>query len=209
LRKTSLHPVGPATAEAFRKNIERLLGLYHPSVTSVMLNLLSSHDMARFLTLGRGDVSALRLATLFQMTYPGASSVYYGDEIGMTGGHDPANRGAFPWQRSETWDSGLLHEFQRLIALRRGRASLRRGTFQFLLAAGGVIAFARRLDAEVTIVIINTSTVERRVDLPTGGVCPDGAILSECWAHETVEVRQNLLCSLSIQPRSGRVFALG
>ena len=59
LKKTSLFPVGPATAEAFRRNIERLLGLYHPNVSSVMLNLLGSHDMARFLSLARGDMSAL------------------------------------------------------------------------------------------------------------------------------------------------------
>ena len=41
------------------------------------------------------------------MTYPGAPSIYYGDEIGMTGGHDPANRGAFPWHKPDTWDTGL------------------------------------------------------------------------------------------------------
>ena len=50
----------------------------------LMLNLLGSHDMARFLTLARGDTTALRLATLFQMTYPGAPSIYYGDEVGLT-----------------------------------------------------------------------------------------------------------------------------
>ena len=92
LSRTSLHPVGPTGAEAFRRAIERLIGLYHPNVTAVMLNLLDSHDMARFVTLANGDRSALRLATLFQMTYPGAPSIYYGDEIGMAGGHDPANR---------------------------------------------------------------------------------------------------------------------
>ena len=43
----------PPTAEAFRQAIERLIGLYHPTVTAVMLNLLGSHDMARFLTLAR------------------------------------------------------------------------------------------------------------------------------------------------------------
>ena len=73
LRKTSLFPAGPSDAETFRKSIERLIGLYPWSVTSVMLNLLDSHDMARFVTLARGDQSALRLATLFQMTYPGAT----------------------------------------------------------------------------------------------------------------------------------------
>ena len=78
-----------------------LLKLYHPNVTSVMLNLLDSHDMARFLTLARGDKSALRLATLFQMTYPGAPSIYYGDEIGLAGGHDPAQPQGLPLGRSD------------------------------------------------------------------------------------------------------------
>ena len=90
--------------------------LYHPNVTAVMLNLLDSHDMARFVTLARGDVSALRLATLFQMTYPGAPSIYYGDEIGLAGAHDPFNRAAFPWEATD-WDMDLLHDFQKMIAL--------------------------------------------------------------------------------------------
>ena len=53
----------PPGAGAFRRAIERLIGLYHPNVTAVMLNLLGSHDMARFVTLANGDRSALRLAT--------------------------------------------------------------------------------------------------------------------------------------------------
>ena len=100
LKRTSLYPPGAAGAENFQKAIAKLLGLYHPSVTAVMLNLIGSHDMARFVTLARGDVSALRLATLFQMTYPGAPSIYYGDEVGLAGGHDPFNREAFPWDSS-------------------------------------------------------------------------------------------------------------
>ena len=146
LRKTSLFPVGPTTAEAFRKNIERLLGLYHPNVSAVMLNLLGSHDMARFVSLAQGDVSALRLATLFQMTYPGAPSIYYGDEIGMTGGHDPANRGAFPWHQTDTWDTELLHEFQRLIALRRPTPVIAaRDVPVSVVRPTDVVAFARQL----------------------------------------------------------------
>ena len=95
LKKTSLFPVGPPTAEAFRHSIERLLGLYHPNVSSVMLNLLGSHDMARFLSLARGDQSALKLATIFQMIYPGAPSIYYGDEIGMAGATTRPTAGPF------------------------------------------------------------------------------------------------------------------
>ena len=55
LQKTSLYPAGPHDGRGVSPRIERLLGLYHPEVTAVMLNLLGSHDMARFLTLARGD----------------------------------------------------------------------------------------------------------------------------------------------------------
>ncbi len=174
LRKTSLFPAGATTAEAFRRNIESLLGLYHPNVTGVMLNLLSSHDMARFVTLAKGDFSALRLATLFQMTYPGAPSIYYGDEIGLAGGHDPANRGAFPWHQTDSWNTELLHEYQRLIALRHARPSLRRGAFQFLWASGNVVSYARQLATETTIVVLNASHQTSPAGPASGQPAPRG-----------------------------------
>jgi cyclomaltodextrinase len=206
LKKTSLYPPGPASAEAFRRSIERLLGLYHPNVSSVMLNLLGSHDMARFLTLARGDTSALKLATLFQMIYPGAPSIYYGDEIGMTGGHDPANRGAFPWHNHELWDRDLLHYFQRLIALRRERPALRRGTFQFLWAADGVSAVARQLDGETVIALFNTSQETRRLDLPVANLVADDTVLTECWGREVAPVETGTLRRLELAPSSSRVY---
>jgi neopullulanase len=207
LSKTSLHPVGPTGAQAFRRAIERLIGLYHPNVTSVILNLLDSHDTARFATLAGGDQSALRLATLFQMTYPGAPSVYYGDEIGMAGGHDPANRGAFPWHQPETWDTDLLHQFQRLIALRRSRPALRRGTFRFLHAHDEAIAFVRQLGDETIIVAINAARMPRRLDLELGDVLPEGAMLEQTWTHRMVQVEQGMLRGVELGPRSGLVLA--
>ncbi len=206
LRKTSLFPTGPTTAEAFRRNIERLLGLYHPNITAVMLNLLGSHDMARFVSLAKGDVSALELATLFQMTYPGAPSIYYGDEIGLAGGHDPANRGAFPWHQTDLWNTELLHEFQRLIALRQKRPSLRRGSMQFLWASGGVVAYARQHGEETTIVVLNAGRQTRRLDLPVENLLGEGTVLSECWSHDTVGVERAKLNDLVLRPRTGRVF---
>jgi neopullulanase len=206
LRRTSLFPVGATTAEAFRRNIERLLGLYPPEVSCAMLNLLGSHDMARFLTLARGDKSALRLATTFQMTYPGAPSIYYGDEIGMAGGHDPANRGAFPSHQTDVWDMDLLHEFQRLIALRRRRPALRRGEFRFLRAEDQLVAYARYLSDETIVVVMNTSRQNRRLDLPLEGLVPDETTWAECWAHDPLRFEQGILRDLTLAPRSSRIF---
>ncbi len=207
LAKTSFRTLDATGAAAFQKAIERVLGLYHPNVNAVQLNLLDSHDMPRFVTLARGDVSALRLATLFQMTYPGAPSVYYGDEIGMAGGHDPLNRGAFPWDKPATWDTALLHDFQRLIALRKQRPALRRGTFAFLLAEGEVIAHARQHGDETVIIAINATRESRRVDLPVVALMPDGTGLDEAWTHEAVRVEGGVIRGVALAPRSGRVFA--
>ena len=206
LRKTSLFPVGQPSAEVFRRNVERLLGLYHSNVNAVMLNLLGSHDMARFVSLAKGDYSALRLATLFQMTYPGAPSIYYGDEIGMAGGHDPANRGAFPWHQTDTWNNDLLHEFQRLIALRRARPSLRRGSFRFLWAKGQTVAYIRQLGLEATIVALNAGLQRERLDLPVGNLLADGTVVTECWSHDSMRVERGKLTDLVISPRTGRVL---
>jgi neopullulanase len=174
---------------------------------AVQLNLLDSHDMPRFLSLARGDLSALRLATLFQMTYTGAPSIYYGDEIGMRGGHDPANRGAFPWYSSETWDKSLLHDFQRLIALRKSRPALRRGSFKVLHAHDDVFVYARQLGNETVVVALNVSASSKRVDVPLEGLLSDGAGLDEVWAHESVKAEAGALRGLRLGPRSGRVFA--
>ena len=162
-------PLKPLTAEAFAAEIDRMLGLYDWAITSVQLNLLGSHDTARFLTMVGGDKSALQLATLYQMTMPGAPSVYYGDEIGLAGGHEPASRGAMPWDES-AWDQELRRYFQRAIALRRENPALRRGTYRAVLAKGASLAFVREHDDQRLLVAFNTARDEQRMAIPLDGV---------------------------------------
>lgn len=207
IRPTSLYPPGPSGAEAFQQSINALTALYHNNINDVQMNLLDSHDTARFVTMARGDQSALRLATLFQMTYPGAPSVYYGDEIGLTGGHDPLNRAAFPW-RNEQWDRDLLHDFQRMIALRKRYTSLRRGSYRSLYARNNVHAHVRHLNGESVVVALNASKSTRRIDLPAPEHLAEGAVLEEVWApHDRIQVQGGMLRDLRLDPRSGRVFA--
>ena len=169
-----------------------------------MMNLLGSHDVARFIHFARGDTSALRLATLFQMTFPGAPSIYYGDEIGLAGGHDPDNRRAFPWDDKHAWDHDLLHEMQRLIQLRNQYPALRRGSFDFLHAAGDVAAYVRKLDGEAVVVVINAGKQTHQVDVPTLGHLPDGTMLVEAWTHKPIRVEEGRIAGLDLAPRSGR-----
>ncbi len=50
-----------------------------------MANFLSSHDIPRFGEHAGGDIQKTELAALFQMTYVGLPTIYYGDEYGMRG----------------------------------------------------------------------------------------------------------------------------
>jgi neopullulanase len=207
MSRTSFRTVDKTGAPAFQEALKRLIGHYHPNVTAVLMNLLSSHDMPRFVSLARGDQSALRLATLFQMTYPGAPSIYYGDEIGMAGGHDPANRAAFPWHKTDTWDRDLLRDFQRLIALRNAHPVLRRGSFVPILAENDVFAYLRQDEHETFLIAINSARTTRRVDLDLTGWLGDEARLHEVWSKQSLEVASGKLRNVELAPRSGRVFA--
>ncbi len=205
LDRTILSASRPIDAAAFEAELRRILGLYQPAINFAMLNLLDSHDMARFLTLARNDLSALRLATMFQMTYIGAPSIYYGDEIGLPGGHDPLNRAAFPWE-SEHWNTDLLHEIQRLIALRHESPALRRGNFTTLLADGGILAYLRRHEAEAVLVAINTEDRPRRVSISTRHQLPDTIHLEEIWSHAHIQAEQGTFPNIELPPRAGRIF---
>ena len=123
--------------------IDYLLGLYEPEINLVQFNLLDSHDTPRFITTAGGDLSALKLGWLFLFTYVGAPCLYYGDEIGLSGGPDPVCRVSFGWDNGG-WDLGVIGYAKSIIRLRHNHPALRRGTFRRLYAKDNIYAFARR-----------------------------------------------------------------
>ena len=156
--------VRPVQAHDFANEVDRILNLYPADITYAQLNLLDSHDMPRFLTCASGDKDSLKLAWLFMFTIPGAPCIYYGDEIGLDGGHDPECRKAFPWEKSR-WDKSLLEYVKALIKLRTDHASLRKGTYKRLFSEGPVLAYARSHKNEDTIIAFNVSEADRTIEL--------------------------------------------
>jgi glycosidase len=166
-RNTVLAYAGGGDAARLYANIEFMREAYPPQAFHALMNLLSTHDQPRSLhVLGWPDDAKhraaeadaatvarakqrFRLAVLFQMGFPGAPAIYYGDEVGMTGGEDPYNRGPFPWA-DEGGDPDLAMQawFQRLTAMRRDHAVLRRGSLGApLFIDAQVIVLGRHLDA--------------------------------------------------------------
>ncbi len=152
-------------APTFARRLEHILTMYDPAVVAVQLNLLDSHDTPRFLTMAGGDTASFRLATLIQMTVPGAPSIYYGDEIGLPGAQDPDCRRSFPWNRPDAWDRDLLAYVSAAAALRHANPVLRHGAFRVLGAEGMAMAYLRTDDATAMVVAVNAAPAAVRLDV--------------------------------------------
>ncbi len=198
-----LHEMG---ARQFVREIERLIKRYAWPITLAQLNLLDSHDTARFLTQANGDRSALELAILLLMTIPGAPCIYYGTEIGMTGGPDPDCRRAFPWDET-AWDRELLAFVKRAIALRHAHPVLRRGEFERYYAGDDVCTFGRRLPETAAVVAFNAGREARVINIDTGDLLPDG-LAEDVWNGGRVRISNGIVRHLTLAPRAAAVLVM-
>ncbi|MEG3220611.1 maltodextrin glucosidase [Vibrio gigantis] len=128
------------------------------------LNQLDSHDTARLLTLLNGDQAKQKLALTLLFTYVGTPCLYYGTEVGLEGGQDPDNRRCFPW--GEEGSSSWFPFHQALIKLRTERHSLQNGAYLELYCDTETLVFARSLNGENTLVVLNLSQDEKELSLP-------------------------------------------
>jgi cyclomaltodextrinase / maltogenic alpha-amylase / neopullulanase len=162
----------PRDGVAMGAKLVELLAAYDPATVAVQLNLLGSHDAPRLRTVLGGSAARVRIATLLQATLPGASCLYYGDEIGLLGGNDPACRGAFPWDDTR-WAGGLRESVRALLRLRSAEPALRDGPLTIVGAAEAALAYERGSGASRFVVVANPGDVSVRLplrfaDAPTG-----------------------------------------
>jgi neopullulanase len=207
LHGSSYGDVGNYDARHFADALEQVQTWYHPEITYAQMNLLDSHDTARFLSIARGDRTALELGWLAMFTYPGAPTLYYGDEIGMEGGKDPDCRRSMIWDRSK-WDQDLFQTAKNMIALRNKYRALRHpGGYARLLAQGMVYAFARQLEGETVIVILNAGDKMVTLDLNVGPVLPDATLLNREWEIDTRIVEDGKMRNIAIPARAGMLWS--
>jgi len=151
----------------------------YPSL-SVAMNQLSNHDHSRFLTrtnrkVGRLHTSGsheadtglnkaiMREAIAFQMTWIGAPTIYYGDEVGLTGWTDPDNRRPFPWGRE---DKEILEFYKEMIKIHKRHKAFSTGSLNYLYMSSGLICFGRWDENERIAVILNNNDNERVTIVP-------------------------------------------
>lgn len=150
----------------FIDGCKTMIMMYAQDITQVGQNLLSSHDTPRFLNQANEDLQRLRLASFFKLTMPGAPSIYYGDEIGLSGGHDPDNRRAFPWHDQDSWDLETRELIRTIIKLRKEYPALRVGDWEAVWAGEEALAYRRFTDDEQVLVVISRQVTIENINIP-------------------------------------------
>ncbi len=173
-----------------------------------LMNLVDSHDSTRALRLLSDDKNRLKLLVILQMTLPGAPSVYYGDEVGVTGGGDPDNRRTYPWSDAGgSPDTALYDHYKTLIGIRNDHSALRGGDIQTLLVddSAHVYSYIRWDASETVVVALNNGSGPQAAAIPVGSYLADGTVLTDLLNGGTVTVTGGNI-NLSINSQWGDIL---
>lgn len=153
-------------------------------VRDMQMNLLGTHDTERlittlagkpsdgvpnkilantFLTEGEREVGValVKMAYCALATLPGIPAIFYGDEVGLEGYHDPFNRRPFPW---EHMDKELLSHYRKIGKIRREWELYRDGDFKLIELAKERLIFSRAKDGVCNITVLNNSKSPLKVE---------------------------------------------
>ncbi len=214
----------------FASRISSIREDYPDAAYYSLMNLLDSHDTERILwTLTPGAANraekefnaanlatgkrSVQLASLIQFTLPGAPTVYYGDEVGMTGGDDPDDRRTFPWpQTGGVQDNSLKSHYSTLAALRASTPALVNGDLRMLTAddATGLVAYGRKSGDAAAVVVINRSTTTTTTAIQVTGFLPDGVLPKKGYTvgAATASAVASGSFTVTIAPRSATILTV-
>jgi glycosidase len=167
--------------------ILNLLENYPKPVIRVLMNLLSTHDTERFITMVAGEplngrdrqwqanthlsdeekergIKLMKIASGIQYTLPGFPCVYYGDEAGMEGYKDPFNRCGYPWGHE---NQELIKWHTDLGELRSSISALWDGDFQNVYSKGNVLSYLRHDRESGIYCAFNMGDVDIIMDIPS------------------------------------------
>ena len=192
----------------------------------VAMNELSNHDHSRFLTRTNHRVGRLasvgseaasenlnygifREAVLMQMTWPGAPTLYYGDEAGVCGWTDPDNRRTYPWGSE---NKNLIQFHMDMIHIHKKYEVLKTGSYLYLGGGQQWLSYGRFNRQEQMVIVINNASEVQTLNIPVWnlGISGDEELVSVMTTDEsghyklenTWKVERGCI-NISMKPYSG------
>lgn len=205
--------------------LEAMREQYPKEAFDAMMNLVDSHDTQRAIsafdgiekndTTGRAIASEpteqalekMKLIPLIQMTYPGAPTIYYGDEMGMPGADDPDTRRGTYWGKG---DKDLVEWYAKLVNIRDSYSVLRTGDIAPITITDSskddVMAYIRSNDTDKAVIAVNRKNSDvSSLQLDVKSV-PDGTVLTNTLnVNEKYTVNQGKITA-SVPKQSGIIL---
>lgn len=180
-------------------NVDSFMGAMHHHMANftmpslqIAMNELSNHDHSRFLTrtnkkVGRTNTlgpqaadeginkAVMREAVVMQMTWPGAPTIYYGDEAGVCGFTDPDNRRTYPWGRE---DHDMIRFHKEMIRIHKENPEMKTGSLKFLAGEYNFISYGRFNKKAQTVIVVNNNDyqVEKEITVWYLGIPKEGVM---------------------------------
>ncbi len=233
-RSAVLEYLKSENSSLFTQRIMSMVENYPAEALYASLNLISTHDVPRALTVlsdapdvhgldrnaqkavvvspekRRLGIERLKLATLLQFTLPGAPCVYYGDEIGMYGYADPFNRRCFDWDKV---NCELKDVTQICASLHSKYEALRTGLVNMIYHVNSTVCYLRYANAFHTdktkymiLVCMNASqTITEKLHLEMGRFNFENA--TDALTGEVVPYENHYL-NVTVPPLSAKIYVL-
>lgn len=203
--------------------LELIREQYPKEAFEALMNLVDSHDTVRAISTldgyqdGRRFVAndptaealaKMRLIPLIQMTYPGAPTIYYGDEAGTPGSADPDDRRGMIWGKG---NKSLVEWYAELANIRNTYPVLRTGDILPLTVdnanSADVMAYVRNDATDHALVVINRkSSGISGLQLPVPSI-PDGTALTNLLNPAESCTVSNGSVSVDVPGLSGVILA--
>ncbi|WEV57087.1 glycoside hydrolase family 13 protein [Ligilactobacillus acidipiscis] len=137
---------------------------YPPAIFDHNFNNIGTHDTKRVLSILAEDLQKLKLAFFLLLTLPGVPCIYYGDEVGMTGGADPDNRRFYPWSKEnlviKSWVKQLLDQ-------RHADPLLKNDAAITMKAQENCLVYQRSKGEESELFVLNPTSTEQKITVQT------------------------------------------
>lgn len=146
----------------FKDLVTNYLAKTPKNVMENMFNLVGCHDTVRIRRRLNDDIRRMKLSYLFMFLSSGAPNIYYGDEIGMTGDHDPDNRRCMLWnEKDQDLDFKSFTTF--LISLREHHPSFK--TYDYHFIDSNILVFEKNSENDSILILMNNGD-QTKIDLP-------------------------------------------
>ena len=230
--------LGRKAAQAVHRELFSLYENYPKENFYANMNIIGSHDVPRILTLlaeappedsqsklsvfehklspaaRELGIARLKLVVLWQMTFPGAPCIYYGDEAGLEGYSDPLNRRTYPWGQEQ---QDLVVWYKQLIEFRRQYPVLRTGEWLLLAAEGDVYGYVRRIHGgqdvfgelaadNTAVIVFNRSRQPASVQFDAKAWFADYDYVVDILTGEKIPLPDQGELTMVLPPLSGRLL---